>query len=64
MKSVGNILLLVVVVLATVCNFTLAAKCSDHLLSMKADDFSEEDGSKYGNFYIILYNIYRFVDLI
>lgn len=47
MKSVGNILLLVVVVLATVCNFTLAAKCSDHLLSMKADDFSEEDGSKY-----------------
>lgn len=27
---------------------TQAAKCSDHLLSLKADDWSEEDGGKYG----------------
>ena len=56
MKSVGNILLVAVVLASACSNFTSAAKCSDHLLSMKADDFSEEDGSNYGRYlYIIIY---------
>jgi hypothetical protein len=47
MKSVANLVFLLVAVVAC-ANFAVAAKCSDHLLSLKADDFSEEDGSRYG----------------
>ncbi len=48
MKSVvvSNLLFLAVVACA---RSAAAAKCSDHLLAMKADDFSEEDGGKYGS---------------
>lgn len=48
MKSVANFLFLLLVAVVACARSAAAAKCSDHLLSMKADDFSEEDGGKYG----------------
>lgn len=45
---------LVLVVAVVACaRFGQAAKCSDHLLSLKADDWSEADGGKYGLKFII-----------
>ncbi|KAI9563252.1 hypothetical protein GHT06_010710 [Daphnia sinensis] len=43
MKSVVSILVLIVACV----RFTSAAKCSDHILSLKADYFSEDDGGIY-----------------
>lgn len=41
-------ILLAVAIVACATGWTDAAKCSDHLLSLKADSWSEEDGGKYG----------------
>lgn len=43
MKSVVSILVLIVACV----RFASAAKCSDHILSLKADFFSEDDGGVY-----------------
>lgn len=48
MKSVVSILVLIVACV----RFASAAKCSDHILSLKADFFSEDDGGIYGNIVI------------
>lgn len=40
-------ILLAVAIVACATGWTDAAKCSDHLLSLKADSWSEEDGGKY-----------------
>ncbi|XP_046450552.1 ferritin heavy chain-like [Daphnia pulex] len=47
MKSVIANFLFVLVAVVACARSAAAAKCSDHLLSMKADDFSEEDGGRY-----------------
>ncbi len=47
MRSQSVLLFLFAAVVAC-AHSALAAKCSDHLLSLKADDWSEEDGGKYG----------------
>lgn len=47
MRSQSVLLFLFAAVVAC-AHSARAAKCSDHLLSLKADDWSEEDGGKYG----------------
>ena len=54
MRSDSALFLLLVVCCARLAQ---AAKCSDHLLSLKADDFSEEDGGKYGKLQITTKNM-------
>lgn len=47
-SSIMRTFLLIAVAVVACAQFSQAAKCSDHLLALKADDFSEQDGAKYG----------------